>query len=572
MCLVLYLPANDLSLGGALAKAFIPALLTFSLAMPAQAPKNGPTEKKDECIVSGMVVKLADSEPLRKARVNLRSADDNTHSISFVTDSAGHFRLKGLDPGRYHLIVSRVGFVSQEYGQKKSDDPGALLTLRPGQEVKDLLFRLIPSAVIAGKILDEDGEPLPEIQVSALRQVYLEGKRSLATETIGQTNDLGEYRLFGLRPGRYFVSAVFPQWSRFSGDDDLEEAQASQQGYAKMFYPGTPDAAKAIPVSVKSGEEIPSVEIFMRQLPVYRIRGHVYNQITHKTGTQTNIFLIPKTKSREWGDERRNFVQKQDGSFEISDVLPGSYVLTAMWFDEGSSHAARVPIDVGSADVDGVTITITPGTDISGRIIWEGTPSLEQDDLFVMLESPEMSINFGGSSRVAPGNTFVLKSVGDGAYVPRIWGLGKDCYIKDVQYAGASALEDGFTLGRAAPGTLEITISARGARVRGSVTDSDGLPAAGVHVVLVPERSRRTQYRLYKTQTTDQYGHFELRGMAPGDYKLFSWEEVESGAWEDPEFLKDFEDKGEKISLQEAEQKTVNLTAIRTKTPESPKP
>lgn len=554
-------------------KTFIPALLVFSLGTPApaQAPKNGPTEKKDEAIVSGMVVKLADSEPLRKARVNLRSADDNTHSISVVTDSAGHFRFKALDPGRYHLTVSRVGFVSQVYGQKKPDDPGALLTLRPGQEVKDLLFRLIPSAVIAGKILDEDGEPLPEIQVSALRQVYLEGKRSLATETLAQTNDLGEFRLFGLRPGRYFVSAVFPQWGRFSGDDDSEEAQPNHQGYAKMFYPGTPDAAKAIPVSVKSGEEIPSVEIFMHQLPVYRIRGHVYNQITQKTGRQSNVFLMPKTKSREWGDERQNFVQKPDGSFEISDVLPGSYVLIAMWHDEGSSHIARVPVEVSSADVEGITITITPGTDIPGRIIWEGAPSLEQDDLFVTLESPEMTINFGGSSRVT-GNTFLLKGVSEGAYMPRIWGQGKDCYTKDVQYAGASALEDGFTLGRAAPGTLEITISSRGARVRGSVTDSDGLPAAGVQVVLVPERSRRAQYRSYETQTTDQYGHFELRGIAPGDYKLFSWEEVESGAWEDPEFLKDFEDKGEKISLQEAEQKSVNLTAIRTKAPESPKP
>jgi protocatechuate 3,4-dioxygenase beta subunit len=569
-----YTYPHGFGLGGALVKTFIPALLMFSLAtpMPAQTPKNGPTEKKDETIVSGMVVKLADSEPLRKARVNLRSADDNTHSISVVTDSAGQFRLKASDAGRYHLTVSRVGFVSQEYGQKKPDDPGALLTLRPGQEVKDLLFRLIPSAVIAGKILDEDGEPLPEIQVSALRQVYLEGKRSLATETMAQTNDLGEYRLFGLRPGRYFVSAVFPPWGRFSGDDDSEEAQSNHQGYAKMFYPGTPEAAKAIPVSVKSGEEIPSVQIFMHQLPVYRIRGHVYNQITHKTGRQTNVFLTPKTKSREWGDERQNFVQKPDGSFEISDVLPGSYVLIAMWYDEGSSHSARIPVEVSSADVEGIAITITPGTDIAGRIIWEGTPSLEQDELFVMLESPETSVSFGGRSRVTPGNTFLLKSVGDGAYMPRIWGEGKDCYTKDVQYAGASALEDGFTLSRAAPGTLEITISARGARVRGSVADSDGLPVAGVHVVLVPERSRRTRYRLYNTQTTDQYGHFELRGIAPGDYKLFSWEEVESGAWEDPEFLKDFEDKGEKISLQEAEQKSVNLTAIRTKATESAKP
>jgi hypothetical protein len=97
-----------------------------------------------------------------------------------------------------------------------------------------------------------------------------------------------------------------------------------------------------------------------------------------------------------------------------------------------------------------------------------------------------------------------------------------------------------------AAGTLEITISSPGARVQGSVADSDGLPAVGVRVVPVPEPSRRTQFTLFKEQTTDQYGHLELRGIAPGDFKLFSWEEAESGAWEDPEFLKPFEQKGRK--------------------------
>ena len=141
-----------------------------------------------------------------------------------------------------------------------------------------------------------------------------------------------------------------------------------------------------------------------------------------------------------------------------------------------------------------------------------------------------------------------------------------------MQYGGLSALEDGFTVKAGAAGTLEITLSSRGARVQGIINDSDGLPAVGVRVVLVPEPSRRAQSRLFMEQTTDQYGHFELRGIAPGDYKLFSWEEAESGAWEDPEFLKPFEEKGEKITLQEGDQKTMNLTAIRSKSPEWPKP
>lgn len=116
------------------------------------------------------------------------------------------------------MEVSRTGFVTQEFGQKTPNDPGALLTLSAGEEVRDRLFRLIPSAVIAGKIMDEDGQPLPRVMVSAMRDVYTEGKRKLSPEAYASTNDLGEYRLFGLRPGHYFVSAHYTPGGRWFGE------------------------------------------------------------------------------------------------------------------------------------------------------------------------------------------------------------------------------------------------------------------------------------------------------------------------------------------------------------------
>jgi hypothetical protein len=103
--------------------------------------------------------------------------------------------------------------------------------------------------------------------------------------------------------------------------------------------------------------------------------------------------------------------------------------------------------------------------------------------------------------------------------------------------------------------------------VQGGVINGEGLPAVGVWVVLVPEGKHRTRLSLYKKAQTDQHGQFLLRGISPGDYKLFSWNEVEFGAWEDPDFLKAFEDKGEKVTVQEGEAKSINLTAIRLATP-----
>ena len=548
-------------------------LLLLPFAVLAQTPKNPELRKEDLCKISGSVVKLAAGEPLRKARVQLRSQDERTRAIAVVTDADGRFALKGIEPGGYKLTVSRNGFVQQEYGQRKPTDPGATLTLRPGQEIKDLVFRLIPSAVIAGRIFDEDGEPLPSVQVSALREVYAEGKRAFATANVASTNDLGEYRLFGLPPGRYFLSAVYPRWDRYGVNTDDSDPQVSeQQGFAKMFFPGTPDATKALTLGIKPGEEITSIDILMRQVRVYHIRGHVYNQLTKKAGVDAGVFLRSKTPSQEWEfGEQQAVVEKRDGSFDIPEVLPGSYVLTAYWFDEGKPVTARTSIDVGAANVEGVALTLGAGLNIPGRIIWNGQPGLEANELTIMPRPADGGRNFWGSSnaRVDGTNSFVLKDMGEGTYFAEIWGQSKDCYIKEVRYGSSSVLDEGFTVTRSNPTSLEITISSRGARLQGAVSDEDGLPAAGVQVVLVPEAPRRGLHRLYKSATTDQYGRFDIRGVAPGDYNLFSWEEVESGAWEDPEFLKPFEKKGQSVSVQDDDQKSVNLVAIRTKTPES---
>ena len=140
--------------------------------------------------------------------------------------------------------------------------------------------------------------------------------------------------------------------------------------------------------------------------------------------------------------------------------------------------------------------------------------------------------------------------------------------MKAVRYGATEGLEDGFNVVRGANAQLEVTINSKGAHVQGTVTDANDLPAVGMWVVIVPDEAHRGQSRFYKATTTDQNGHFDLRGIAPGDYKLFSWEEVETGAWEDPDFLKPFEIKGVSISLKEGDQKSESLVTIRTKSQE----
>jgi len=463
-------------------------------------------------------------------------------------------------------VVHRDGFVTQAYGQKKPNDPGALLTLRARQEVKDLLFRLIPSAVIAGRVINDDGDPLPWVQVSALRETYAGGKKTLFSETTVPTNDLGEYRLFGLPPGRYFIRADYKPNERITGRGEREwQDDVEPLGYVPMYYPSGTEPARASPLTVKAGEEIPALEVLLRRVEVFTVRGRIYSTASRRSNPNFNVFLSPRDEEAWFSlPERDAIMDEKDSTFTFRDVLPGSYVLGAFWLDEGKTYQAYQSIDVGNADVEGVALTVAPGMSLNGRVTWDGQPTLERNRMTVYLRGADGVHGFGGRANVTPPWTFVLNDVYELTYRIGIAGLCNDCYLKALRYGSSTSPDDTFTPARGSNAALELTISSKGAQVRGSVTDADNLPAVGVWVILVPDEAHRGSKRLYKSVSTDQYGRFELHGIVPGDYKLFSWEEVESGSWEDPEFLKDFEKQGEKISLQEGEQKTVNVTAIRT--------
>ena len=553
--------------------AFLGLLAASSAAAQAHVVPSDST-KQNACSVAGTVVKLAGSVPLKSATVRLQSVADSTRTFSGVTDAGGRFEIKGIDPGRYRLRVVRNGFVAQEYGQRTPNDPGAVLLLNAGQDMKDLLFRMLPATVITGRIQNEDGDPLPWVRVSALRETYVRGKRRLSTEATVVTNDFGEYRLFGLQPGRYFVSATYRPGQRLeAGEDEADGEDAGKSGYVPTYYPGGPDPGKAVAIAAKTGEEIPSVDLVLEPTTVYSIRGHVNNLVSRRSTAGVILILEPRSNGLGWSTpNRQSLVDKPDGNFEIRGVLAGSYTLIADWFDEGRRYQARQQVDVMNIDVENVQLTFAPGMNVAGQVIWDPRPSLQGDGLVLSVTGADSSSVYGVQARVAANGTFSLRDLSEGLYRLSASGQSQDCYLKSIRFAGMEVSDDEFNVIRGTQATLEVTISARGAHVQGTAMNADGLPAAGVWVVLVPDNAQRNEFHLFKQRTTDQYGRFDIHGIAPGDYKLFSWEQVEQGAWEDPDFLKAFEAKGESVSLQEGDGKSVDLVAIRSASNEQEKP
>jgi len=516
-----------------------------------------------------MVVAKADGTPLKGATIQLQSRTNGEHNIAVKSGADGHFFLKNVPSGDYHLTVSRSGYFDLKYGQNKTGDPGATFHLQPGQNVPDLLFRMGRTGVISGKVFDEDGEPMVGVEVEALRSIYRDGHREMSIATSCQSNDLGEFRLYGLSPGRYFVSAEEAAWNReVVGEKEFNGAASnkSEKGFGRVYYPNAFAPDRASPFLVKEGEEIPSIDFLMKEITVYRIQGKVINLVS-KHGTENiQVSVFPrKQEVNSWGFNGNNMV-KADGSFELPEVAPGEYTVSATLFDDGKVYSTQQDVDVVASDVEGLMLSVNAGVTIPGRINWEGKPTtLMKHGTSVYLESEMSRFGIGREDgQIDEDWQFTLKNVPDVTFKVHVVDLSQDCYIKEVRF-GDTVLPDRELRVRGAAANLEITVSSRGARISGSVLNADSLPIPGAWAVAVPEEDKRKFLRLYKAVSTDQYGHFEIRGMAPGKYKLFSWEGIEARAWEDPDFLKDYEDKGQEIEVREGDQKSLDLTSLSLK-------
>jgi protocatechuate 3,4-dioxygenase beta subunit len=564
-------------------KSPLATLLAVPLALALHAQT--PSATAEKAVIEGRVVRAGTGEPLKKAWVILRKAEGWEAKGNASSDAEGRFKLEGIEPGRYRLLAGRNGYVQREYGQRGPARPGATLTLAPGQRLDDVVFELIPAAVIAGRVYDEDGELTPGVLVEALRYQYLRDRRELVTVGRASSDDRGEYRIFGLEPGTYYVSATHTPWMSFVSfgtsimfGEGPARAADRDEGYAPTYFPGTNDPGAATALEVRAGDELGSIDFLLLPTRTVRVRGRVFNAVTGRPGRGAMVSLVPagRTSAGHMIDVSRQ-VEQPDGSFELGGVVPGSYVLRAWWHEEQAMYSGRTEIEVGPVGLDNVSVTITAGVEVRGRVRVERAaagrdPSgatanaLDPTTLHVNLEPKEEALYFGGGSARLKGDfTFLMNNVSEGDYRVSLFGAPPDYYLKAARLGGEDVLEGGLSItGGAMPEPLELTLSPNGARLEGVVLAEDNEPFSGAVVALVPEKRRHSRSELYKAVATDQHGRFLLRGLPPGEYKLFAWEEIERGAYRDPEFLKPYEDRGQEVRLHEGEAATAELKLIRS--------
>ena len=528
-------------------------LLAVGWASPAHAADASAS-------IEGSVLKDPGGEPLKKAIIELiRESQDEPANYSVTSEADGHFKIVGVRPGTYLVLVERTGFIAVDSHHHHSE--GITISLEPGQQLKDMTLHMLAASVLTGRVVDEDGDPMPNVNIAVLRRDLSAHDGQLDLVGSDRTNDVGQYRISGLAPGRYFVSATPAVDFQSLATQPKEAATGGklQLAYVATFYPNTADRAEAAAVELRPAEETP-VDFSLVRTPTARLRGTVANLLP---GAHAVVTLHSAESSLVFNQTEAG----KNGAFELRDVAPGTYTLMAIEETGDKPRIARQTITVSGTNLEGLRLSPLPGATIRGQVRTPGR-SFDYSQLSLYLEptdGDEEALNVaqhsGDSFHVNADGTFEWKNIPAGTYYVEAASNKHDWILESVLLDGREIVDSELPVSGGSP-ALTVTLSADGATVEGTVMDDKGQPVPGAAVVAVPGSRFRKRQSRYVRVAADQRGHFRMRGVVPGDYALFAWEALEGNAYLDPDFLKQYEARGTSLHLDRSATKTVALPIL----------
>ncbi len=552
---------------------FVPACFAQS-----QAPRHAPSDQSTagSCQVSGEVIDAITQQPIHKVSLQLVARGPargmtqiqvggaggvvgSPQSYAARSDDSGHFLFPAVPPGDYILQGYGNDYPVQVYGQPNRFSPSKILNLTPGHSQDNLEFKLDPGVVITGRVADEDGDPVANAFVTAVARRYVRGRVLYSRSGGVRTDDLGNYRMYALPAGRYYVSAT-------KASRRFRAGATGDVIYSTKFYPGTTDPTTATALEAKPGDTESGIDIMLTPMQPARLSGSV-----NGAGGRHGFFVMLQPADPEWTFAGGPVSQVQrmtpQGGFEILDAPPGSYILTAISRGRTQQLMAQLPVTLTAGeDLTGLNLTLSPGAELSGTVTADASPGFEVSSLFVRLDSETNQFDRQGFARVAADGTFTMHNLFPGKYrletrVPPPY------YLKSATLNGADVLDAGATiLPGSPPGPLAIALGLDGGTLTGNVTGTDGQPLSDAAVVLVPDPPRRDRDDLYKVAHTDAMGAFTLDGIAPGSYKVFAWENVENEEYRDPDFMKQYEDQGQSVDVAASGRQNLRLQVIPMQT------
>ncbi len=559
--------------------AFLPLLtMLAALFLPQDAGKTSET-----CTVSGQVVRADSAEPLKSARVALieNTRSGKPHTYKAFSDNTGHFSITGITPGRYRFAASHSGFVPQQFRPEGAAGGGALLELSPGQKLEKALFRLTPAAVITGKITDEDGQPLAGVEMEALmdaRQAeavddetddedpetaMLAAKLEMVPVGMGVTNDLGEYRMYGLPAGDYYVAAIdsgMPELTEHSLRSESlgwEIGNEPATDHPPMYYPGVFARNQAQKLHVAAGSTV-RVDLTLRPEKTLKVAGRVLGE-NGQPAAGIYVALHSRDLDIMFSAMRNMATTDAQGRFTIEGVVPGSYVLQASKMEAQTQLSAEMPMEIaGQAPLE-ITLKLERGISLAGKVVLAEVPAPQKIDFssfHVWLSPTSANISDFGSAEVKKDGTFKISDLHRSTYSVHLTGLPKGWYLKSASLGSTDVLAHGIVAGGTA-GSLQLSISSKAAELSGTVM-SDDKPVPGALVQILPEYENPFRRDLRRKAVTDQHGHFVLDSVVPGAYRIRA-AAVSDADMGERDSKSQTPRASERVELGEGERKTVSL-------------
>ncbi len=472
------------------------------------------------------------------------------------TDLDGSYVFTGLLTGQYRLFANKPGYLGIELGQRRPREPGLPIRLNAGDTLEKVDIVLPRPSAIVGRIVDENGDPIEGASVRALRAEFVRGRRRLVEVGAARlTNDLGGYRIYGLQPGRYVVSAVVGQ-ILFPGP-----AMADLRGYAPTYFPGTPNAREAATVTVDISQDAPGIDFALAPVRTARVSGKAFSA----AGEPINGGILLSPSQRSGGVAMQAGARtRPDGSFEFTNVAPGEYVLQVYRGRVNASTEGEFAsqfVTVNGTDVPNLVVHTTPGAPLTGRVTLVGGGALRPGDIDLVpvpVDLDSAPLNGGGSIRAAIRGdwTFTMAGLSGSrrlrlARAPAGWTL-KGIYVNGTEITDTAVTFD--TRNRSLA-DVEVVLTSQTTDLVGGVTDARGqLVADYAAVVFSVDRDLwYAQSRFYQLSRPQQDGTFRVRGLPPGDYYLAALDWVQGGEWQDPAFLESLAPRAERVTLVEAQ-------------------
>jgi hypothetical protein len=531
-------------------------------------------------IIAGRVVDHDTGRPLKRVQVTVTGAAV-PQGASALTDADGRYTIPDLPSGRYNVNVSKAGFVTVSYGQRRPGRTGTPLSLRDGQQIKDVNFMLPRGSVIAGRVVDEDGEPVIGANVVAMRCQYLEGQQRLTPAGAGQTDDRGQYRMFALMPGNYYVSATARMPGARGGARYVtvpnvgsrmivfdEVAGDGALDYAPTYYPGVSNVSDALIVPVNLCQEVTSVDIQLQEVLTARVSGSVLGPDGYAAASATVMLMPEDNRMATTGIGTYPGRTTPDGSFAFTGVPPGRYVAVARAVRSAQVLFARQLLSVAGQDLVGVDLALGPGATISGTVTFETSARQAPTDLSqIRITATPLTPMAGGvlTASASVSGSFTLANVGTTPQLVRATGQSMPWALKGV-YLGGRDISDvamEFKSGERITG-VSVVFTDSTTEITGTVPDSTRQPLMDCLVIAFPVDSANwvPQSRRIVTSRPDENGRYHLRGLPSGDYLVIALDDADEGQWYDAALLEQLRPSAVRVALAEGETRSQDLKLV----------